>query len=72
MLARLNDNLKQMGVELHLSDVKWPVMAQLKRSKLPEELSGRIFFTTDEAMNALANASNGDDREQAIQNGRGI
>ena len=71
MLARLNDNLGQKAVKLHLSDVKWPVMAQLKRSKLPDELSGRIFFTTDEAMNALADLPY-EDVGGTIQNGDGI
>ena len=74
MLARLNDNLRQDGIRLHLSDVKWPVMAQLKRSKLPDELGGRIFFTTDEAMNALAGEPRTRMRTagEAIQNGDGI
>lgn len=72
MLARLNDNLTQEGIKLHLSDVKWPVMAQLKRSKLPDELTGRIFFTTDEAMNALADQPAEHDGEMAIQNSDGI
>lgn len=63
---------KRKGIKLHLPDAKWPVMARLRRSKLPEELSGRMFFTTDEAMNTLASAPCGDNREAAIQIGGAI
>ncbi len=54
MLTRFNDNLRERGIKLHLSEVKGRVMAQLKDSHLLEELTGRIYFTTDEAMTKLA------------------
>ena len=53
MLERINEALARKDVLLHLSDVKGPVMDQLKTSDLPTELSGDIFFTTDEAMRDL-------------------
>ena len=53
MLARLNDGLHQQGIKLHLSEVKSGVEAQLKRSRLLEELTGRLFFTTAQAVTAL-------------------
>ena len=53
MLARLNDTLNQRGVKLHLSDVKTSVLDQLQRSRLPGELTGRVFFSTAEAMTRL-------------------
>ncbi len=57
MLARFNDNLRQLGVKLHLSDVKAPVMAQLESGQFPAALSGSVFFTTDQAMRDLAERS---------------
>lgn len=54
MLVRLNDNLSERGIRLHLSDVKARVTAQLKDSQLLKELTGHVYFTTDEAMSKLA------------------
>ena len=54
MLERLEQELTRHDVRLHLSEVKGPVMDQLNAADFPETLSGRIFFTTDEAMRALA------------------
>ena len=53
MLERIDRELIRHDVQLHLSEVKGPVMDQLNVSDLPHELSGRIFFTTDEAMREL-------------------
>ena len=54
MLERVDRELMRSDVKLHLSEVKGPVMDQLNASNLPRELSGRIFFTTDEAMRELS------------------
>ena len=54
MLHRLNANLDHMGVTLHLSDVKSPVMRQLEASNFVLSLTGSVFFTTDQAMRDLA------------------
>ena len=53
MLVRLNDTLNQQGIRLHLSDVKSSVLEQLQRSRLLGELSGRLFFSTADAMTTL-------------------
>ncbi len=53
MLERVGRELIRRDVQLNLSEVKGPVMDQLNASDLPRELSGRIFFTTDEAMREL-------------------
>ena len=53
MLERIDRALIRSDVKLHLSEVKGPVMDQLNASDLPRELSGQIFFTTDEAMREL-------------------
>jgi SulP family sulfate permease len=52
-LETVNSRLKDMGVSLHLSEVKGPVMDRLRRSNFLEELSGRIFLSEFEAMRAL-------------------
>ena len=57
MLLRFNDNLQELGVTLHLSDVKAAVMVQLESSQFPVTLSGSVFFTTDQAMHDLAERS---------------
>ena len=54
MLVRINDSFRALGVKLHLSDVKGPVMAQLEAGGFPRELSGTIFFTADQAERDLA------------------
>ena len=54
MLRRLNHTLKNLGIALHLSDVKGPVRDQLESTSLAGELSGNLYLTTDEAMRELA------------------
>jgi SulP family sulfate permease len=54
MLYRLNQNLETMGIKLHLSEVKGPVMEQLEVTDFIMRLSGSVFFTTDQAMRDLA------------------
>jgi SulP family sulfate permease len=53
MLRRMNDNLSRMGIRLHMSHVKGPVMDQLKTTDFAKSLTGEIFFTTDQAMRDL-------------------
>ena len=54
MLYRLNQNLDRMGVMLHFSEVKAPVMRQLESTNFVMELTGSVFFTTDQAMRDLS------------------
>jgi SulP family sulfate permease len=54
MLYRLNQNLDRMGVTLHFSEVKNPVMRQLEATNFVMELTGSVFFTTDQAMKDLS------------------
>ncbi len=53
VLISLNEKLGEVGVSLHLSEVKGPVMDALKKSDYYENMSGQIFFTTDMAMREL-------------------
>lgn len=52
-LEAINARLRDAGVKLHLSHVKGPVMDRLKRTHFLEELSGHIFLSHYEAIEAL-------------------
>ncbi|MGM0614549.1 MAG: SulP family inorganic anion transporter [Pseudomonadota bacterium] len=54
-LEAINARLKDASVKLHLAEVKGPVMDKLKRSDLPEQLTGRIFLSTYAAWRELDN-----------------
>ena len=54
MLYRLNQTLEEMGIKLHLSEVKGPVMDQLEATDFILTMTGSVFFTTDQAMRDLA------------------
>jgi SulP family sulfate permease len=53
-LEAINHRLRDMGVGLHLSEVKGPVMDRLKRSHLIEHLNGEIYLSQFDAWNRLA------------------
>ena len=53
-LEAINRRLKDMGVRLHLSEVKGPVMDRLKSSHFLDELTGRVFLSHYEAWETLA------------------
>ena len=52
-LEHINHALKDAGVTLHLSEVKGPVMDQLKRTSFLDKLTGDVFLHQFEAMKAL-------------------
>jgi len=53
-LEAVNHRLRDMGVGLHLSEVKGPVMDRLQRSHFLDELNGRVFLSQHDAWAALA------------------
>ncbi len=53
-LEAINRRLKDMGVRLHLSEVKGPVMDRLETSHFLSELTGRVFLSQFDAWTALA------------------
>lgn len=55
-LEAINARLRDLGIALHLSEVKGPVMDRLRRSPLLDDLSGRVFLTQFEAWSALRSA----------------
>ncbi|MDR7015381.1 sulfate permease [Acinetobacter sp. 3657] len=54
MLKDLNQELSQLQIQLHLSEVKGPVIDKLSKSELVKELNGRIFLSHYQAIQALS------------------
>lgn len=52
-LEAINARLRDMGVLLHLSEVKGPVMDRLERSHFLADLTGEVFLSQWEAMERL-------------------
>ncbi|MFX0540750.1 SulP family inorganic anion transporter [Roseovarius sp. S4756] len=59
-LEAINTRLGEMDTKLHLSEVKGPVMDRLERSHFLDELTGRVFLSQHEAIQALACEQNND------------
>lgn len=53
-LEAINRRLKDMGVSLHFSEVKGPVMDKLTRSDLISELNGQIYLSHFDAWKELS------------------
>jgi len=49
----INQRLKDGAIELHLSEVKGPVMDALKRSHFLHELTGKVWLSQNEAFEGL-------------------
>jgi sulfate permease, SulP family len=56
-LEAINTRLRDMGISLHLSEVKGPVMDRLKRSHFLDDLTGLVFLSQYDAMIALKSPS---------------
>jgi SulP family sulfate permease len=52
-LEAIENRLHDAGIELHLSEVKGPVMDRLQHTHLMRHLSGRVFLTHYQAIAAL-------------------
>lgn len=53
-LEAINSRLKDAGVKLHLAEVKGPIMDRLRKTHFIQELTGFVFLTQYDAMQALA------------------
>ncbi len=53
-LEAINHRLRDAGLQLHLSEVKGPVMDRLRRTHLLQSLSGQVFLTHFQAIQQLA------------------
>ena len=71
-LEAINQRLQSMGVTLHLSEVKGPVMDRLQRLHILDGLTGRVFLSQFEAVQALScaeprvTAAEGEIRQPAL------
>jgi len=52
-LEAINHRLDSMGIRLHMSEVKGPVMDRLKRAHLLDDLTGQVFLSHFDAMQTL-------------------
>ncbi|HDY94697.1 hypothetical protein LCGC14_0189100 [marine sediment metagenome] len=52
-LEAINTRLRDMGIKLHLSEVKGPVMDRLKKQHFISDLTGSVFLSQHEAYVAL-------------------
>lgn len=52
-LEAINRNLSEAGVTFHMSEVKGPVMDRLKRSHFLDEMTGSVFLSQYDALQAL-------------------
>ncbi len=52
-LEAINSRLSDGGITFHLSEVKGPVMDQLKRSHFLEELSGKVHLSHFDAVSSI-------------------
>lgn len=48
-LEAINTRLKDLGIKLHMSEVKGPVMDRLKRSHFLDEMTGKVFLSQYDA-----------------------
>ena len=55
-LAQINDTLSDLGIKLHLSEVKGPVMDKLHRTDFFETLTGNSYLTQNQAVDDLSDA----------------
>ncbi|MEM1428833.1 MAG: sulfate permease [Pseudomonadota bacterium] len=62
-LEAINRRLKDMGIGLHLSEVKGPVMDRLRRSHFIDDLNGRVYLSQYDAWLDLSDAARPDAAE---------
>ena len=53
-LEAIEHRLREAGIRLHLSEVKGPVMDRLKNTDFIRQLSGQVFLSHYQAIDALA------------------
>ena len=52
-LEAINARLKDMGIKLHLSEVKGPVMDKLQKQHFIADLTGKVFLSQHAAFDTL-------------------
>jgi len=56
-LEAINARLKDMGIKLHLSEVKGPVMDRLQKQHFISDLTGKVFLSQHDAYTELKKAA---------------
>jgi SulP family sulfate permease len=56
-LEAINARLKDMGIKLHLSEVKGPVMDKLQKQHFIADLTGKVFLSQHAAFDTLRNSA---------------
>ncbi len=64
-IEAINHRLADSGVDLHLSEVKGPVMDALERSHLLRDLTGRVFLSQYEAFSSVIDIADRNEEAQA-------
>ncbi len=64
-IEAINHRMADAGVRLHLSEVKGPVMDALERGHFLHELTGRVWFSQNEAFEAVLEIANREEETQA-------
>jgi SulP family sulfate permease len=52
-LLKINENLQELNIKLHLSEVKGPVMDRLRRTDFFTRLTGNCYLTHNQAVEDL-------------------
>nr|WP_237068434.1 sulfate permease [Microbulbifer guangxiensis] len=60
VLEALNERLGELGITLHLSEVKGPVMDSLQRTGFLQHLTGKVYLTQFQAFNEARGAQAAD------------
>lgn len=56
-LQEMNERLGELGIKLHLSEVKGPVMDRLEKGHLLSRLTGNVYLSQHQAVEALKNVA---------------
>jgi len=56
-LEAISERLQAAGVQLHLAEVKGPVMDRLRRSEFIQRFAGQVFISQYQALQVLDPAS---------------
>ncbi|NIY75950.1 sulfate permease [Thalassospira sp. HF15] len=59
-LEAINHRLEEMGISLHMSEVKGPVMDRLKKTHFLDELTGDVFLSQFDAISKLTEGKAGE------------
>jgi SulP family sulfate permease len=66
-LENINYRLAEQGIDLSLSEVKGPVMDGLQRSEFLDKLSGQVYLSHHQAVQALSRDATGDSDPVAVE-----